>query len=204
MSRSPATVAARHGLCRDTQHGAVAPPIVLSSNFTFDGLSGRRRYDYTRSGNPTRDLLAETLAQLEGGHAGVVTATGMAAVALVLHLVPRGGRVVAPHDGYGGTWRLLQALAKKGLFEVDLVDLTDPVARAAAFARPAALAWIETPSNPLLRITDLAAACRVAKAGCARVAVDNSFLSPLLLRPFEHGADLVVHSSTKYLNGHSD
>ena len=204
MSRSPVTIAARHGLCSDTQHGAVAPPIVLSSNFTFDGLHGRRRYDYTRSGNPTRDLLADTLAQLEGGHAGVVTATGMAAVALVLHLVPRGGRVVAPHDGYGGTWRLLQALAKKGLFEVELVDLTDPAARSAAFARPAALAWIETPSNPLLRITDLAAACREAKAAGALVAVDNTFLSPLLQQPFRFGADVVVHSTTKYLNGHSD
>ncbi len=205
MSRvAPATVAARHGLCRDTQHGAVAPPLILSSNFTFEGLGGRRRYDYTRSGNPTRDLLAETLAELEGAASGVITATGMAAVTLVLHLVPRGGRVVAPHDGYGGTWRLLKALAAKGLFEVDLCDLTDPVARAAAFARPTALAWIETPSNPLLRITDLAAVCREAKAAGARIAVDNTFLSPLLQRPLDFGADLVIHSTTKYLNGHSD
>ena len=204
MSLHPATLAARHGLATDPVHGAVVPPIVLSTNFTFDGLGGRRRYDYTRSGNPTRDLLADTIAQLEGGACGVVTATGMAAVTLVLHLVPRGGLVVAPHDGYGGTWRLLQALAKKGLFEVALCDLTDPVARAAAFARRPALAWIETPSNPLLRITDLDAACREAKAAGARVAVDNTFLSPLLQQPLAHGADLVVHSTTKYLNGHSD
>jgi len=205
MSRlHPATLAARHGLATDPVHGAVVPPIVLSTNFTFDGLGGRRRYDYTRSGNPTRDLLADTIAQLEGGACGVVTATGMAAVTLVLHLVPRGGLVVAPHDGYGGTWRLLQALAKKGLFEVVLCDLTDRVARAAAFARKPALAWIETPSNPLLRITDLDAACREAKAAGARVAVDNTFLSPLLQQPLAHGADLVVHSTTKYLNGHSD
>lgn len=132
MSRSQATVAVRHGLATDSQFGAVVPPLVLSTNFTFDGLGGRRRYDYTRSGNPTRDLLAEALAELEGGVAAVVTATGMAAVTLVLHLVPRGGLVVAPHDGYGGTWRLLQALAKKGLFELVLADLTDPAARGGA------------------------------------------------------------------------
>ncbi|MBM4016107.1 MAG: cystathionine gamma-synthase [Planctomycetes bacterium] len=204
MSRRAATVAARHGLATDTQHGAVVPPLHLSSNFTFTGLGGRRRHDYTRSGNPTRDLLAEAIAELEGGASAVVTATGMAAITLVLQLVPKGGRVVAPHDGYGGTWRLLQAFARKGAFEVLLADLTDPAARAAALATRPSLVWIETPSNPLLRITDLAAACREAKAVGALVAVDNTFLSPLLQQPLRFGADVVVHSTTKYLNGHGD
>ncbi len=201
---SPATIAARHGIGTDTAFGAVVPPICLSTNFTFDGLLGRRRYDYTRSGNPTRDLLGETIAELEGGVGGVITATGMAAITLVLHLLPAGARVLAPHDGYGGTWRLLRALAGKGLFEVELADLTDPAARAAALAHRPALVWIETPSNPLLRVTDLAATCAEAKAAGALVAVDNTFLSPLLQQPLRFGADLVVHSTTKYLNGHSD
>jgi len=203
-ARNPATIAARHGIASDAAHGAVVPPLYLSTNFTFEGLGRRRRYDYTRSGNPTRDLLAQTLAELEGGAGAVVTASGLAAITLVLHLPGKGARVLAPHDGYGGTWRLLRALADKGWLEVELADLTDPAARDAALARSPSLVWIETPSNPLLRITDLAATCAVAKRAGALVAVDNTFLSPLLQQPLKFGADLVVHSTTKYLNGHSD
>ncbi|HSR64107.1 MAG TPA: PLP-dependent transferase, partial [Xanthomonadaceae bacterium] len=151
----PATVAVRAGIDRDTAFGAVTPPLVLSSNFSFEGFNARRRYDYTRSGNPTRDLLAEALAELEGGAGGVVTATGMAAITLVLHACLRpGDTLVVPHDAYGGSWRLFNALANKGAFELVTADLTDPRALTPALAPGPALVWIETPSNPLLRITD--------------------------------------------------
>lgn len=199
------TRAVRAGIDRDSAFGAVTPPIVLSSNFSFAGFAQKRAYDYTRSGNPTRDLLAEALAELEGGAGAVVTATGMAAVTLVLHaLLQPGDRVVVPHDAYGGSWRLFNALADKGAFELDTVDLTDPRALAAALERVPKLVWIETPSNPLLRITDLRFVTEAAHAAGALVVVDNTFLSPALQRPMAFGTDVVVHSTTKYINGHSD
>ena len=199
------TRAVRAGIDTATAFGAVVPPLVLSANFGFEGLNGKRRYDYTRSGNPTRDQLGDVLASLEGGAGAVVTSTGMAAVSLVLHtlLVP-GDRVLVPHDCYGGSWRLFNALAAKGAFELDSCDFTDGEALGAAIDRKPTLVWIETPSNPLLRITDLAAVAALAKGAGALVAVDNTFLSPALQRPIEHGADIVVHSTTKYINGHSD
>lgn len=201
----PATQAVRAGIDRDTAFGAVVPPIVLSSNFSFAGFNEKRQYDYTRSGNPTRDLLAEALAELEGGHGAVVTATGMAAITLVLNAFLEPGDVlVVPHDGYGGSWRLFNALAKKGQFELLTVDLTDPRALAAALARAPKLVWIETPSNPLLRITDLRFVIDAAQRAGALTVVDNTFLSPALQTPIAFGADLVVHSTTKYINGHSD
>ncbi|GAB2670871.1 cystathionine gamma-synthase [Arenimonas aestuarii] len=201
----PATAAVRAGIDADTAFGAVTPPLVLSSNFSFEGFDRKRRYDYTRSGNPTRDLLAGALAELEGGAGAVVTATGMAAVALVAEaLLQPGDRLVVTRDCYGGSWRLFDALARKGRFELELVDLGDPVALAAALSRPARLVWVETPSNPLLRITDLRAAALAAHANGALLLVDNTFLSPALQRPIDFGADLVLHSTTKYINGHSD
>jgi cystathionine gamma-synthase len=205
-SGRPATRAVRAGIDRDTAFGAVTPPLVLSSNFSFAGFNEKRTYDYTRSGNPTRDLLGEALAELEGGAGGVVTATGMAAITLVLHALLRPGDVlVVPHDCYGGSWRLFNALAAKGAFELLTCDLTDPQAVAAALARRPALVWIETPSNPLLRITDLRFVVGAAQAAGARAVVDNTFLSPALQRPIaDFGADVVVHSTTKYINGHSD
>ena len=202
---SPATAAVRAGIDRDAAYGAVTPPIVLSSNFSFDGFGNKRQYDYTRSGNPTRDLLGEALAELEGGAGGVVTATGMGAITLVLHaLLQPGDRLVVPHDAYGGSWRLFNALAKKGAFELVTANLTDAASRAEALARAPKLVWIETPSNPLLRITDLETVIGEAKAIGARVLVDNTFLSPLWQRPIAFGADAVLHSTTKYINGHSD
>ena len=201
----PTTAAVRAGIDRDTAFGAVTPPLVLSSNFSFEGFNAKRRYDYTRSGNPTRDLLAEALAELEGGAGGVVTATGMAAITLVLHAcLQPGDTLVVPHDAYGGSWRLFNALAKKGAFELVTADLTDPRALTVALARKPALVWIETPSNPLLRITDLRFVVEAAHAQGALAVVDNTFLSPALQRPIDFGADLVVHSTTKYINGHSD
>ncbi len=200
----PCTTAARHGVNSDPTHGAVMPPLYLSSNFSFDGLEGKRRYDYTRSGNPTRDVLAETLAKLEGGCGAVVTATGMAAVDLALCSLEPGDLLVAPHDLYGGTHRLLCARARRGHFEVAFVDQNDRAALDAAFARGPRLILIETPSNPLMRVVDVADICARANAVGCKAAVDNTFLSPALQQPLALGADLVIHSTTKYINGHSD
>jgi cystathionine gamma-synthase len=194
----------RAGLETDPEHGAVVPPIYLSSTFTFAGLNERRKYDYSRSGNPTRDALAGALADLECGAGAVITATGMAAVSLGVALAKPGERIVAPHDCYGGTYRLLAALQRTGRAEVDFVDMTDAAAVARALAARPRIVWIETPSNPLLRITDIAAVSEAAHAAGALVAVDNTFMSPGWQQPISLGADMVVHSTTKYINGHSD
>jgi len=204
-SCSRVTAAVRAGIDRDTAHGAVTPPIVLSSNFSFDGFGNKRQYDYTRSGNPTRDLLGEALAELEGGAGGVITSTGMGAINLVLNaLLQPGDKLVVPHDAYGGSWRLFNALAKKGHFGLITADLTDPRSLADALAQSPTLVLVETPSNPLLRITDLRFVIDAAHKAGAKVVVDNTFLSPALQRPIAFGADLVLHSTTKYINGHSD
>jgi len=198
------TLAARAGVCADTQHGAVMPPLHLSANFSFETFGKKRKYDYTRSGNPTRDVFAAALAELEHGSGAVITSTGMSAIALVLELLPPRARVLAPHDGYGGTWRLFKARERQQRIELELVDMRDEAALAAALARKPALVWIETPSNPLLRVTDVQSVARAARAAGALVACDNTFLSPVLQKPLDLGADLVVHSTTKYINGHSD
>jgi len=199
-----ATIAARAGVDADAGYGAVMPPLYLSSNYSFAGFGRKRRYDYTRSGNPTRDTLAGALAELEGGAGGVVTASGMAAITLLTAQLAPGDLLIAPHDCYGGSYRLFKAQAAHGLYAVEFVDFSDQRALAAALSRKPKLVWIETPSNPLLRITDIAATARLAHAVGALVVVDNTFLSPALQQPIALGADLVVHSTTKYLNGHSD
>ncbi|WP_149194845.1 O-succinylhomoserine (thiol)-lyase [Luteimonas suaedae] len=201
-----ATRAVRAGIDRDPAWGAVTPPLVLSSNFSFAGFAAKREYDYTRSGNPTRDLLGDALAELEGGAGGVVTSTGMSAITLLLHaLLQPGDRLVVPHDAYGGSWRLFDALSRKGHFELVTADLTDPRALADALAQAPKLVLVETPSNPLLRITDLRFVIDAAHRAGALVAVDNTFLSPALQNPIAaFGADAVLHSTTKYINGHSD
>ena len=213
MSQAPtaidarrATRAVRAGIDRDPAYGAVTPPLVLSSNFSFAGFAEKRQYDYTRSGNPTRDLLGEALAELEGGAGGVVTATGMGAITRALNaLLQPGDTLVVPHDCYGGSWRLFNALAKKGAFTLLTCDLTDPRALAEALQSSPKLVWIETPSNPLLRITDLRFVIDAAHKAGALALVDNTFLSPALQRPIEDfDADFVLHSTTKYINGHSD
>jgi len=204
-TQSSATRAVRAGIATDTQYGAVVPPIHLSSTFAFDGFGGKREYDYTRSGNPTRTQLADALAELEGGTHGVVTSTGMSAVTLVLQLLAPGDLVLAAHDCYGGTHRLLNALARRGHFELAFVDLTATTSAVQEIARRRPrLVWIETPSNPLLRITDVRRIATAARAAGALVVVGNTFLSPALQQPLLLGADVVVHSTTKYLNGHSD
>lgn len=204
-SPSHSTLAVRAGIDCDKAFGAVTPPLVLSSNFSFDGLGGKRAYDYSRSGNPTRDLLGQALAELEGGAGGVITGSGMAAITLVLHaLLKPGDTLVVPHDAYGGSWRLFNALAIKGHFELVTVDQSDPVALSAALAQSPTVVLIETPSNPLLRVTDIRFVAEAAKRVGALVVVDNTFLSPALQRPIALGADVVLHSTTKYINGHSD
>jgi cystathionine gamma-synthase len=206
MSRNtaPETIAVANGIGEDTAFGAVTPPLYLSSTFTFEGFERPRQYDYTRSGNPTRDLLAGTIAQLEGGAGAVIVATGMAAVDLSLASVEPGELIVAPHDCYAGTWRLLNARQAKRQFDVVFVDQSNPEELAAAMARSPKLVLIETPSNPLMRVVDISAVAASAKAAGAKTIVDNTFLSPALQRPIPLGADLVVHSTTKFLNGHSD
>ena len=201
---SETTRAVRAGIECDDATGCVVPPLHLTSTFAFKGFGEKRKYDYTRSGNPTRDLLASALADLEQGAGAVVTASGMAAVTVTGYLVPVGGRIIAPHDCYGGTYRLFDAWRRRGERRVEFVDFGDAAAVRAALATPADLLWIETPSNPLLRITDIAACAALGRAAGAITVVDNTFLSPAWQLPLTLGADLVVHSTTKYLNGHSD
>jgi len=201
---SQITQTVRAGLECDEATGAVLPPIHLTSTFAFKCFGEKRSYDYTRSGNPTRDLLGSAIAELEGGVGGVITATGMAAITLVGYLIPAGGRIIAPHDCYGGTYRLFEAWRKRGERVVEFINFGDEAAVRAALSKPTNLLWIETPSNPLLRITDIEKFTALGKASGAITVVDNTFLSPAWQLPLSLGADLVLHSTTKYLNGHSD
>jgi cystathionine gamma-synthase len=202
--RHPTTCAVRAGIATDLEHGAVIPPLHLSATFAFDGFGKKRRYDYTRTDNPTRSHLAAALADLEGGAGAVVTSSGMSAVALVLQLVCPGELIVAAHDCYGGTHRILRSLATRGHFDVLFADLTSENAEEVIRRGKPRLLWVETPSNPLLRISNIQRLANAGHEAGALVVVDNTFLSPALQRPIERGADLVVHSTTKYLNGHSD
>lgn len=199
-----ATLAVRAALESDTQHGAVVPPIHLTSTYAFKSFGEKGAYDYTRSGNPTRDALAEAIATLEGAAGAVVTSSGMAAVTLVTQLLTSEDLLIAPHDCYGGTYRLFDALAKRGNLRARFVDQTDAAAIDAALGQRPRLLWIETPSNPLLRIVDIAKLSQKARSVGSLVLVDNTFLSPAWQQPIALGADLVLHSTTKYLNGHSD
>jgi len=202
--RAPQTIAAANGIATDRTFGAVAPPLYLSSTFAFAGFEKARDYDYTRTANPSRATLADTLARLEGGAGAIVVSSGMAAVDLVLSRLRSNDLILAPHDCYAGTRRLLAARRDRGQFDVTFVDQGDDVALASAFNRLPTLVLVETPSNPLMRIVDIRAIAMRAKIAGAKVVVDNTFLSPALQKPIALGADLVIHSTTKYLNGHSD
>ncbi|WP_136163629.1 cystathionine gamma-synthase [Sphingomonas flavalba] len=202
--RRPETIAAAHGVATDPAFAAVAPPLYLSSTYAFADYDAPGRYDYSRSGNPTRDLLAEALAKLEGGAGAIITASGMAALDLLVGRLGPADSVLAPHDCYGGTMRLLKARAGRGQFALRFVDQGDPAALAAALGERPSLVFVESPSNPLMRVVDITAISAQAKAAGARIAVDNTFLSPALQCPLALGADYVIHSTTKYLNGHSD
>src|SRR5689334_21309694 len=203
-SMTPQTIAAANGIAADPAFAAVVPPIHLSTTFAFAGFEQPRTYEYGRAGNPSRDLLGQTIAKLEGGAGAIVVASGMAAVDLVLSRLRPGDLVVAPHDCYGGTYRLLAARRDRGHFDLLFVDQGDGAALSAALDRKPALVLIETPSNPLMRVVDIRAIASRAKAVGAKTAVDNTFLSPALQQPIALGADFVIHSTTKYLNGHSD
>ncbi|MDZ4731278.1 MAG: cystathionine gamma-synthase [Xanthomonadales bacterium] len=199
------TVVTRFGVNCDDNHGAVIPPLYLSSNFAFPKFAEKGKYDYTRSGNPTRDQLAGALAAAEGGTGAVITGSGMAAVHLATQLLQAGDVLIAPPDCYGGCHRLLSAAARKSQFEVQWVPLweTEAAVKQISTIKPR-MVWIETPSNPLLRITDIEAIAEAAHAVGALVVVDNTFLSPAGQNPLALGADIVLHSTTKYINGHSD
>ena len=202
--RKMATIAVRAALESDKQHGAIVPPLHLSSNFAFAGYGDTPQYDYTRSGNPTRDALADALRDLEGGAGAIVTSSRMAAITLVMQLLKSEDLLIAPHDCYGGTYRLFESLAAKGQFKVQFIDQNDNSALSAAIMLQPRLIWVETPSNPLLRIVDIEQVSKLAKSYDALLAVDNTFMSPALQQPISLGADIVIHSTTKYLNGHSD
>lgn len=205
MTRKQATIAVRSGLNDDEQYGCVVPPIHLSSTYNFTGFNQPRVHDYSRRGNPTRDVVQRALAELEGGAGAVMTSSGMSAIMLVCTVFLRpGDLLVAPHDCYGGSYRLFDSLSKRGAFRVKFVDQSDTDALNAALAEKPKLVLVESPSNPLLRVVDIAAICQAAREAGAVSVVDNTFLSPALQKPLELGADLAVHSCTKYLNGHSD
>lgn len=204
-NRKPATVAVRTGIESDTQYHAVVPPIYLSTNYGFPAFGEVPKYDYTRSGNPNRGLLEQALSELECGADAVVTNCGTSALNLWVSafLTPQ-DLIIAPHDCYGGTYRLFNTRVKKGDFKVLFVDQSDEQALAAAMAQHPKLVLLETPSNPLVRVVDIEKICQQAHAVGALVAVDNTFLTPVYQKPLTLGADFVVHSTTKYLNGHSD
>ncbi|WP_076925369.1 cystathionine gamma-synthase [Pseudoalteromonas sp. EB27] len=202
--KNKATIAVRNGVDADKHHGAVVPPIYLSTTYSFADFDTKREYDYGRSGNPNRDILAETLAKLEGGARGIITATGMAAVHLATQLLNSDDTLVIPHDCYGGSYRLFTSLQKRGLLKLEILDLTKEESLQQILVIKPKLIWIETPSNPVLRLTDIKAVTDVAKQCGALVAADNTFLSPALQNPIKFGVDIVVHSTTKYINGHSD
>lgn len=204
VASSPVTRAVRAGLGADTAHRAIMPPIHLSTNFFFDAPGVYAKYDYTRTANPTRDLAADTIAELEGGCGAVVTSSGMSAIAVSTRLLSGGDLLLAPRDCYGGSYRLFSAEASRGGYRVEFVDLWDPASLELARRLRPRMIWIETPSNPHLRITDIAGWARVARDIGAICVADNTFLSPVNQRPLEFGADLVVHSTTKFLNGHGD
>ena len=199
-----ATIAVRNGIEADKHHGAVVPPIHLSTTYSFADFDTKRDYDYGRSGNPSRDILADTLAKLEHGRKGIVTATGMAAVNLCTQILSPEDTLVIPHDCYGGSYRLFTSLQKRGLLKLVVVDFTTEECYEQIAAAKPKLVWIETPSNPILRLTDIEKVVTASHAVGALVGADNTFLSPALQNPIDLGVDIVVHSTTKYINGHSD
>jgi cystathionine gamma-synthase len=203
-SKKSATLAVRAGINSDKHHGAVIPAIHLSSTYALKGFNEKRQFDYSRTGNPTRSTFGQAIADLEQGRVGIVTSTGMSAVHLICQLLSTEDTIVIPHDCYGGSYRLFTHLEKRGQFKVIVVDQNDEVALAKALDRKPKLVLVESPSNPLLRLVDIENITKKSHTVGALVAVDNTFLSPLLQQPLLLGADIVFHSTTKYINGHSD
>ena len=202
--RAPSTIAASAGVGVAPVPGSVAPPLWSSDTYAWPDAETKPAYDYARTVNPNRDMLAAALAELEGARGGVVTNSGQSAALLATFLVPPGGLVVAPHDCYGGTFRLLTGLAERGILRVRFVNQRDDAAFSAAMAERPAMVWLETPSNPLLRLVDIAARAGEARAAGALVVADNTLPTPVRQRPLLLGCDFVMHSTTKALNGHGD
>jgi cystathionine gamma-lyase len=189
----------------DPLTGAVMPPIYATSTYVQSSPGVHQGYEYSRTRNPTRDALQAAVANLEGGAAGFAFASGMAASATLLELLDAGSHIIAMHDLYGGSYRLLENVRKRSAgHSVSFVDLTSVQALEAAIRADTRLLWVETPTNPLLKLVDLAAVARIARQHQLLSVCDNTFATPFIQRPLEHGFDLVVHSTTKYLNGHSD
>jgi cystathionine gamma-synthase len=201
------TLAVHAGAEPDPETGAVVPAIQMSTTFKQDGVGGLRAgFEYGRSGNPTRVALERTIAELEGATHGLAYASGLAATQNVLYLLEPGDRLLMSDDVYGGTWRLADKVWRRYGVETETLDLRDLDAVAAAFAaeHPPRMVWIETPSNPLMKVIDISALARLAAVAGATTVVDSTFATPYIQRPLDFGADLVLHSSTKYLGGHSD
>jgi cystathionine gamma-synthase len=201
------TLAVHAGAGPDPHTGGVVPAIQMSTTFKQDGVGGLRGgFEYGRSGNPTRGALEAAIAALEGATHGLAYASGLAATQNVFYLLEPGDRLLMSDDVYGGTWRLADKVWRRYGIETDAVDLRDLDAVASAFAgeAPPRMVWVETPSNPLLKVVDISAVARLAAAAGAITVVDNTFATPYLQRPLALGADLVLHSATKYLGGHSD
>jgi cystathionine beta-lyase/cystathionine gamma-synthase len=198
------TQAVHHGVDKDLSYNSVTTPIYPTSTFYYDRLGVNKGYDYTRSGNPTRSALEENLAALEGAAACWCTSSGMSATATVLHLLKPGEEVIAGMDVYGGTFRAMTRVFSKYGIRFSFVDLTDAENLRRAWTPQTRMVWIETPSNPLLRLLDIAALSAIARERGGLSVVDNTFMSPYFQRPLALGADIVYHSTTKYLNGHSD
>jgi cystathionine gamma-synthase len=202
--KSITTSAVRAGINTDKHHGAVVAPIHLSSTYSLKGFNEKREFDYSRTGNPTRATFARAIATLEQGQVGIATSTGMSSVLLICQLLSVDDLVVIPHDCYGGSFRLFTHLAKRGQFKLIVVDQNNKQALAEALAQKPKLVLVESPSNPLLRLVDIEEVANASHEVGALVAVDNTFLSPALQQPLTLGADIVFHSTTKYINGHSD
>lgn len=202
--KSPSTVVAAAKPGFDKGCGSIVPPLVSSDTFRWDSPDDKPEFDYSRTVSPNRALLVEALAELEGAAGGVVTNSGQSAALLPLLRLPLGARVVAPHDCYGGTYRLLQALAGQGKIACEFVDFANEAAFEKALGNRLDLLWIETPSNPLLRITDIERCAAAAKQRGALVIADNTLATPVRQQPLALGCDLVMHSTTKALNGHGD
>src|SRR5882762_4494587 len=189
----------------DPLTGAVMPPIYATSTYVQSSPGVHKGYEYSRTANPTRDALQASVANLEGGAAGFAFASGMAATSTVLELLDSGSHIIAMHDLYGGSYRVLENVRKRSAGpELSFVDLTNPASLEAAIRPNTRLVWVETPTNPLLKLVDLSAVAAIARKRGLLSVCDNTFATPFIQRPLEHGFDIVVHSTTKYLNGHSD
>jgi len=199
-----ATLAVHAGQEPDPQTGAVNVPVYLSSTFELTGIGTDKGWDYSRAGNPTRARVETALAKLEGGHCGHAFASGMAAIYALVATLHAGDHVLCSHNVYGGTARLFNLIVRHYGIEIQYVDMSHLDAVAAAIRPNTKLVHVETPTNPLMVLTDIAAVCEIAHARGVEVSVDNTFMSPALQSPLALGADIVMHSTTKFLNGHSD